>query len=144
MRAVIPTIISQILKGNKKIKIGNLNSTRDFIFVEDLCVAYEKILKSKMLFGEVINVGSNFEISIRDLIFKISKIMNIKTKIQIEKKRVRPKNSEVYRLKCNNSKLVKFTSWKPKYSFEKGIIEVIKWMRNDENINYYKSDDYNI
>ena len=143
-RAVIPTIVSQIVKGNKKIKIGNLNTTRDFLYVEDLCIAFEKIYKSKRLFGEIVNVGSNFEISIKDLISKISKIMKVNIDISIDPKRIRPKKSEVYRLKCNNKKLKKFTGWKPKYNFTKGIIELIEWMKKDENIKYYKSENYNI
>ena len=89
-RAVIPTIVTQAIL-NKKIRIGNLNATRDFLFVEDLCVAYEQILKSNKLFGEVVNVGMNSEISIKNLIIKISKILKIKLTPLIEKKRIRPK-----------------------------------------------------
>jgi len=143
-RAVIPTIISQILKKNKEIKIGNINSKRDFLYVEDLCLAFEKIYKSKAFYGEVVNVGANSEISIKDLILKISKIMNVKIKIKIESKRIRPKLSEVERLKCNNNKIKKTLNWKLKVSFENGIKKVIEWMNQDEIKKIYKEKNYNI
>ena len=142
-RAVIPTIITQALT-NKKIKIGNLNATRDFLFVEDLCSAYEKILKSNKLFGEVVNVGVNSEISIKNLIVKISKILKIKLISVVEKQRVRPKKSEVNRLNCNNEKLKRLTNWKPKYKVDEGLVKMIEWIKKDNNIKNYKSDKYNI
>ena len=142
-RAVIPTIITQALT-NKKIKIGNLNATRDFLFVEDLCSAYEKILKSNKLFGEVVNVGVNSEISIKNLIVKISKILKIKLISVVEKQRIRPKKSEVNRLNCNNEKLKKLTNWKPKYKVDEGLVKMIEWIKKDNNIKNYKSDKYNI
>tara|TARA_B110000444_G_C18833251_1_gene594433 strand:+ start:647 stop:1621 length:975 start_codon:yes stop_codon:yes gene_type:complete len=142
-RAVIPTIITQAIT-NKKIKIGNLNVTRDFLFVEDLCSAYEKILKSNKLFGEVVNVGVNSEISIKNLIIKISKILKIKLISVVEKQRIRPKKSEVNRLNCNNEKLKKLTNWKPKYKVDEGLVKMIEWIKKDNNIKNYKSDKYNI
>tara|TARA_B100000795_G_C22793083_1_gene437900 strand:- start:1699 stop:2664 length:966 start_codon:yes stop_codon:yes gene_type:complete len=142
-RAVIPTIITQAIT-NKKIKIGNLNATRDFLFVEDLCSAYEKILKSNKLFGEVVNVGVNSEISIKNLIVKISKILKIKLISVVEKQRIRPKKSEVNRLNCNNEKLKKLTNWKPKYKLDEGLVKMIEWIKKDNNIKNYKSDKYNI
>jgi NAD dependent epimerase/dehydratase len=142
-RAVIPTIITQAIT-NKKIKIGNLNATRDFLFVEDLCSAYEKILKSNKLFGEVVNVGVNSEISIKNLIVKISKILKIKLISVVEKQRIRPKKSEVNRLNCNNEKLKKLTNWKPKYKVDEGLVKMIEWIKKDNNIKNYKSDKYNI
>ena len=142
-RAVIPTIITQAIT-NKKIKIGNLNATRDFLFVEDLCSAYEKILKSNKLFGEVVNVGVNSEISIKNLIVKISKILKIKLISVVEKQRIRPKKSEVNRLNCDNEKLKKLTNWKPKYKVDEGLVKMIEWIKKDNNIKNYKSDKYNI
>ena len=142
-RAVIPTIITQAIT-NKKIKIGNLNATRDFLFVEDLCSAYEKILKSNKLFGEVVNVGVNSEISIKNLIVKISKILKIKLISVVEKQRIRPKKSEVNRLNCNNEKLKKLTNWKPKYKVDEGLVKMIEWIKKDNNIKNYKLDKYNI
>jgi len=142
-RAVIPTILSQALNGNK-IKIGNLNATRDFLYVEDLCSAYVKVLRSKKLFGEVTNIGVDSEISIKNLIKKISKILGKKLVPIVENKRIRPKKSEVFRLKCNNSKIKKLTGWKPKYTIDKGLKEVISWITKENNIEYYKHKNYNI
>ena len=142
-RAVIPTIITQALTKNK-IKVGNLKTTRDFLYVEDLCTAYEKVLKSDKLLGEVVNVGVDSEISIKDLIMKISKILNKKLITVVEKKRVRPKKSEVFRLKCDCSKLKKITNWKPKYKIDQGLIELINWLKLNKNIKKYKPKNYSI
>ena len=142
-RAVIPTIITQALLKNK-IKIGNLNVTRDFLYVEDLCSAYEEVLKSNRLLGEVVNVGVNSEISIKKLIIEISKILNVKLIPVVDKKRVRPKKSEVYRLKCNNKKIQRITNWKPTYKLDKGLKKLIEWMKEDNNLENYKPENYNI
>ena len=142
-RAVIPTIITQALSKNK-IKIGNLNTTRDFLYVKDLCAAYEKILKSKKLIGQVTNVGVDSEISIKNLISKISKILKIKLIPVVEKKRVRPQKSEVLRLKCDNTKIKKMTNWKPKYEIDEGLKKLIKWIKEGDNLKNYKPEDYNI
>ena len=142
-RAVIPTIITQALLQNK-IKIGNINAIRDFLYVEDLCSAYEKIFKSKKLFGETVNVGVNSEISIKNLISHISKVLKIKLEIIVEKKRVRPKKSEVLRLKCDNTKLSNITKWKPKYKLDDGLKKLIDWLKKDNNIKNYKPENYNI
>ena len=142
-RAVIPSIITQALSKNK-IKIGNLNTTRDFLYVEDLCAAYEKILRSKKLLGEVTNVGVDSEISIKNLILKISKILKIKLIPVVEKRRVRPQKSEVLRLKCDNTKIKKMTNWKPKYDLDEGLNKLIRWIKEDDNIKNYKPENYNI
>jgi NAD dependent epimerase/dehydratase len=142
-RAVIPTIIAQAILNNK-IKIGNLNATRDFLYIEDLCSAYEKILKSNKLFGEVVNVGVDSEISIKNLILKISKILKVNLIPIVEKKRVRPKKSEVYRLKCDNKKLMSKTNWRPNYKIDKGLIKLIEWIKENDNIKNYKPENYNI
>tara|TARA_B100000787_G_scaffold64521_1_gene47370 strand:+ start:1426 stop:2400 length:975 start_codon:yes stop_codon:yes gene_type:complete len=142
-RAVIPTIITQALSKNK-IKIGNLNTTRDFLYVEDLCAAYEEILKSEKLLGEVINVGVDSEISIKNLILKISKILKTKLIPVMEKKRVRPKKSEVLRLKCDNTKIKKMTNWNPRYEIDEGLNKLIKWIKEGDNLKNYKPEDYNI
>ena len=142
-RAVIPTIITQAILKNK-IKIGNLDTARDFLYVEDLCSAYEKIYKSNKFFGEIVNVGAASEISIKKLILKISKILKTKITPIVEKKRIRPEKSEVLRLKCDNKKLKKNTNWKPKYKLDDGLIELIKWLKKDNNLKYYKPKNYNI
>ena len=142
-RAVIPTIITQALLRNK-IKIGNLNVTRDFLYVEDLCSAYEEVLKSNKLLGEVVNVGVDSEISIKKLIKEISKILNVKLIPVVDKKRVRPQKSEVFRLKCNNKKIKRITNWKPTYKLDKGLKKLIEWMKEDNNLENYKPENYNI
>ena len=142
-RAVIPTIITQALL-KSRIRIGNLDATRDFLYVEDLCAAYEEILKSKKLLGEVTNVGVDSEISITNLILKISKILKIKLIPVVEKQRVRPKKSEVLRLKCDNTKIKKLTNWKPRHQIDEGLIKLIKWIKEGDNLKNYKPEDYNI
>ena len=107
-------------------------------------MAYEQILKSNKLFGEVVNVGMNSEISIKNLIIKISKILKIKLTSLIEKKRIRPKKSEVSRLKCDNKKLKETTNWKPKYKIDDGLLKLIEWMKKDNNMKNYKPENYNI
>lgn len=142
-RAVIPTILTQVLT-SQKINIGNLEAIRDFLYVSDLCSAYEKILKNKKFIGEIINVGAEKEISIRDLIRKISKITKLKFSIKVDKKRIRPLKSEVTRLKCDNSKLKKNTNWKVQVNLETGLKHFIEWLKKDKNLKYYKSNKYNI
>jgi len=142
-RAVIPTIISQILNGKNSIKLGNLTPTRDLTYVADTCNAFIDIYKSDSLFGDT-NIGMNSEISIGDLAELISRIMDSNINILSSERRARPGKSEVERLVCDNSKLLKHTSWKPKFSLEDGISEVIDWMKNPKNLNYFKADRYNV
>jgi len=137
-------ITDDVKTEKEKIKIGNLNATRDFLYVEDLCSAYEEILKSERLFGQVANVGIDSEISIKKLILHISKILKKKLIPIVEKQRVRPKKSEVARLKCNNKKLLKITNWKPKYKLDDGLKIFIKWKKKDKDIKNYKPENYNI
>ena len=141
-RAIIPTIISQLINGNKSLELGSITPTRDLTYVSDTCNGFLDIYKSDSLFGEVTNIGMNSEVSIGALADLISNLMDIKITIKLSDKRIRPKNSEVERLICDNTKLLKQTSWIPDYNIEKGIMEVINWMKN--NINYYKPDEYNI
>jgi dTDP-glucose 4,6-dehydratase len=143
-RAIIPTIISQLLNGNTSIKLGNLTPTRDLTYVIDTCKAFMEIYESDALFGDVTNVGMNSEISIGDLVSLIAKIMGTDITISSANERIRPKNSEVERLVCDNTKLTNNTSWKPKYTLAEGIIEVIEWMKNSDNQNMYKPDQYNV
>ena len=92
----------------------------------------------------MVNVGSNFEVSVEEIIKKISKILNKKYKIILERKRIRPVKSEVSRLRCNNTKIKKLTKWKPRYSFEQGLRILIKWLSKDHNLNKFKINKYNI
>ena len=137
MRAVIPTIINQILNNNI-LEIGNLNSTRDFNYVDDICDGFLRTLKTKNknIFGETINLGTGYEISIKKIIDLISSILEKKIKINVSQKRIRPKNSEVMRLCADSRKAKKLIKWNPKYSGKDGLIrgleETINWYRINE------------
>ena len=139
LRAVIPTIISQCLKENN-INLGNINPSRDFLYVEDTCKGFLEIAKSKKLFGEVSNIGSGKEITIKNLAKLIMKISDIKKRVINEKKRTRPKNSEVNRLICDNQKIIKCSKWKPKVRLEEGIKRTLDWLKNSPSLK--KSDQY--
>ena len=139
LRAVIPTIISQCLKENN-INLGNINPSRDFLYVEDTCKGFLEIAKSKKLFGEVSNIGSGKEITIKNLAKLIMKISDTKKKVINEKKRTRPKNSEVNRLICDNQKIIKCSKWKPKVRLEEGIKRTLDWLKNSPSLK--KSDQY--
>lgn len=141
-RAVIPTILTQILNNNYSIKLGNIKPTRDLTFVKDTVSGFLEIAKSDILIGNVTNIGMNSEISIAKLVELISEIMNVKISIESDTQRVRPEKSEVERLYCDNAKLLQFTDWKPKYDIRSGLIETIEWLRN--NLDFYKSNIYNI
>ena len=143
-RAIIPTIITQILSGKKELVLGNLSPTRDLTFVKDTCRSFIEILNNSFFIGQEVNVGMNEEISIEELSNLIAKLLNVDINIKKEKARVRPKLSEVDRLKCDNSKLLKETSWKPEYSLKKGLKETIDWFSKEENLKLYKSSTYNI
>jgi len=141
-RAVIPTIISQLLSGNTEIELGNLSPTRDLTFVKDTCNGFLEIYKSDSFLCEVTNIGMNSEISIGDLANLIGQIMDIKLTIKSSEERIRPENSEVERLVCNNKKLVNGSSWKPKYDLKNGLVETINWFKN--NSVSQKSDLYHV
>lgn len=141
-RAVIPTIITQILSGIKEIKLGSLTPTRDFNYVKDTVNAFIKVAESNRTTGQVLNAGSNFEISIGDLAKTIVEIMDKEVEIICDEQRLRPDKSEVNRLWADNSKIKGLTGWQPKYSLEDGLKETIQWIEN--NMKYYKPDIYNV
>lgn len=143
-RAIIPTIITQALSNKKKIFLGDLFPTRDFTYVEDTCEGIIRIMKSKKTLGKTINIGSNMEISIKELAGLIKIKTNKNFKIMKQNSRIRPKMSEVYRLKCDNTLLKDLTKFKPKTSFESGLNKTIEWFKKEENLKKYKSDIYNI
>ncbi|MBW1740295.1 MAG: GDP-mannose 4,6-dehydratase [Deltaproteobacteria bacterium] len=143
-RAVIPTMITQILAGNKEVKLGDIRPTRDFNFVEDTCRAFIALANAQESVGEVVNIGTNTELSIGDLLDLIKKIMNSDARFEPEKRRIRPPKSEVLRLRCDNSKLKKLTGFKHEYDIEKGLEKTIDWFTNVENLHKYKSDLYNV
>jgi nucleoside-diphosphate-sugar epimerase len=141
-RAIIPTIITQILNGQKEIKLGNLSPTRDFNYVKDTAAGFISLAKSDKTIGEITNIGSNFEISMRDTVDLIVKLTGENIKIVTDKQRVRPDKSEVDRLYCNNSKIKKLTAWKPEYDLEAGLKETIDWFA--DNMKFYKPEIYNV
>ena len=147
-RAVIPTIITQIASGKKDIHLGALTPTRDFTFVTDTAAGFMQIAASKQAVGEVINIGSNFEISIEELALTIADIMNVSINITTDEQRIRPDKSEVTRLFACTNKAQRLIDWKPKFGgkegFKKGLKETIDWFTKDENLKYYKSNIYNI
>ena len=143
-RAVIPTIITHLLSGMKEIRLGNLNPTRDLTFVKDTCKGFLEIYSAEGLFGEVTNVGMNKEISIGELAMLIAQLLDIDAIISMDNERVRPENSEIDRLVCNNSKLRKNTNWEPEYAIEEGLLETINWLQDPKNLNQYKNDIYNV
>lgn len=141
-RAVIPTIISQILSGKKSIKLGNITPTRDLTFVKDTAQAFLEVSKIPELNGEATNAGMNQEISIGNLVNLIGKLMNQNIEILADQQRVRPVKSEVERLRCDNSKIIKFSNWRPQYTIEKGLSETIEWLT--KYLSLYKPGLYNI
>ena len=147
-RAVIPTIITQISKGNKDINLGSTTPTRDFNFVEDTCAAFFAVASSDRTIGKVINSASNFEISIKDTAMLISEVMNREINIICQRERLRPELSEVNRLFGDNSLLKELTDWEPKFigieGFKKGLSITAEWFENPENISFYNSEKYSI
>ena len=141
-RAVIPTIISQLIAGQDEIKLGALSPTRDFNYVKDTVAGFLSIYESAQTIGEEINIATQTEISIRDLAEEIIRQLRPNAKIVSDEQRIRPKDSEVNRLLGSNEKIMRLTNWKPKYSFEQGIQETISFIQN--NMSAYKSDIYNI
>lgn len=141
-RAIIPTIISQLLEGYSQIKLGDLTPTRDFNFVKDTARGFIKIAESDRTIGEEINIATQKEISMRELAKEIIAQMNPKAEIVCEKERLRPAKSEVNRLLGCNEKIKRLTDWEAKYDLSAGIFETIEWMKKHKE--YYKADIYNI
>jgi len=143
-RAIIPNVISQILSDKEVLKVGDISPTRDFTFVQDTCRAFLEIAKSKKTIGETINIGTNNEISINDLITSIKDVTGSNIQIKQEKKRKRPKNSEVFRLVCDSTKLKKLTGFNPNTNLKDGLIETVEWFSLPENLSKYKPEIYNV
>jgi dTDP-glucose 4,6-dehydratase len=143
-RAIIPTIITQLLSGVAEIKLGSLTPTRDFNYVMDTVNGFIEIAKSDKTIGEEINIATQREISIKNLADELIKQLNPNAKIICEEERLRPEKSEVNRLLGSNEKLKKLTKWSQKYTFEEGIKETIKWFKIKKNLERYKTDVYNI
>jgi dTDP-glucose 4,6-dehydratase len=147
-RAVIPTIIAQIASGVRQIKLGAISPTRDFNFVHDIVAAFIAALNSEKGLGEVINFGSNFEISIGDTAELIAEAMNAEIEIITDEARLRPENSEVERLWADNAKAMHLFGWQPIYvgrdGFKRGLTKTAEWFMQPKNLSGYKADIYNI
>ena len=147
-RAVIPTIITQIANGKRQIKLGAVSPTRDFNYVQDTVAAFIAALQSNKGLGEVVNFGSNFEISIGDTARAIADAMDVEVEIVTDEQRLRPANSEVERLWAANDKARILFGWQPVYGglegFKRGLIETVQWFTKDENLRQYKANMYNL
>ncbi|MDI1236095.1 MAG: NAD-dependent 4,6-dehydratase LegB [Polaromonas sp.] len=147
-RAVIPTIITQIAKGQRQIKLGAVSPTRDFNFVQDTVAGFIAILNSDQGLGEVVNLGSNFEISIGETARLIAEVMNAEIEILTDEARLRPENSEVERLWAGNAKAKELFGWQPEYGgregFKRGLAETAVWFTKPDNLRAYKTDIYNL
>lgn len=141
-RAVIPTIITQLLSGKTEIKLGSLTPTRDFNYVKDTANGFIEIYKSDKTIGEEINIATQKEISVGQLAEELIRQINPSAKIICDEQRLRPEKSEVNRLLGSNEKIKALTNWSPKYTFEQGIAETIEFFKN--NLDKYKTDIYNI
>ena len=141
-RAVIPTIITQLLAGKDEIKLGSLSPTRDFNYVKDTAAGFIAIAESEKTIGEEINIATQQEISIGDLAKEIISQINPSAKIICDEQRLRPEKSEVNRLLGANAKIKELTDWQQQYTFEQGIAETIEWLR--QNMDSYKTDIYNV
>ena len=146
-RAIIPTIITQVLKKDT-IELGNLNVSRDFNFATDIAEGYQKSILNNKTIGQTINLGSGLEIKIVELIDMIKKISKRKFKLKIKSHRIRPKNSEVFRLIASNEKALKILNWKPRFSTRANLKKALKitydWYKNPKNLKNFYTDDYNL
>ncbi len=143
-RAVIPTIITQIAAGQKEIKLGDVSPTRDFNYVLDTCKGLIAIAECEKTIGEVINIGSNYEISIEDTFSIIKDLMGSDIVLIKDNERIRPEKSEVYRLWCDNGKINSLTGFTPDYNIREGLKLTIDWFTSGANLKKYKWDIYNV
>jgi NAD dependent epimerase/dehydratase len=143
-RAIIPSIISQILSGTKVIKIGDLTPTRDFNYVRDTCLGFIALAECNETIGKEVNIASNSEISMGSTLSIIKEIMNSDVRFETEEQRLRPENSEVFRL-CGDNKLIcSLTGYSPRYSLREGLSETVSWFMESNNLKKYKSTIYNL
>ena len=143
-RAVIPTIITQIASGIKEIKLGDTSPTRDFNYVKDICNGFILLAKCDKAIGETVNVGSNDEISIKETFEMIKNIMKSDAKLVTDEQRLRPEHSEVFRLRCDNTKIKELTGYKPQYPLREGLEKTVEWFTNTQNLSKYKPGIYNL
>jgi len=143
-RAIIPTIISQIISKETKVRLGDVYPKRDFIYIKDTVQGFIDAAESDKSVGKVIHIGSSSEISISELANLIAKLMDSKIEIEVTDERKRPKKSQVERLLADNGRARELMGWSPKYKLEDGIAETIEWFRNSHNLRIYKTNIYNV
>jgi NAD dependent epimerase/dehydratase len=143
-RAIIPTIITQLLNGFDEIKLGDLTPTRDLLFVKDTVNGFIKIAESDSLIGHECNIATNSEISMQKMADTLIELINPNAKIIQDEDRIRPEKSEVFRLFGDNSKLIEHTNWKVEHTLEQGLQETINWFSDKENLKQYKAGIYNV
>lgn len=143
-RAIIPTIITQLLNGYKEIKLGDLTPTRDLLYVKDTVKGFVAIANSEELIGEDCNIATNSEISVEKLAKTLINLINPTARIVQDQVRLRPAKSEVFRLFGDNGKILEHTNWKPQFTFEEALSETIKWFSDKENLKNYKAGIYNV
>jgi NAD dependent epimerase/dehydratase len=143
-RAVIPTIISQLLNGAQEIKLGDITPTRDLLYVKDTVNGFLKIAQCEQLIGHEVNIATQSEITVGDLAQQLINQINPSAKIITDTKRLRPEKSEVFRLFGSNEKLKSFTDWRQEYTLAEGLNETVEWFSKKENLQQYKSDIYNV
>lgn len=143
-RAILPTIIIQLLTGKKHIKLGSLNPLRDLNYVRDTCDGFIEIIRSDKTIGEEINICSGKEVSMGELTRMLVDKINPEAEVLSDSRRIRPAKSEVVRLIGNNAKIKKLTNWRPRHSLESGLEETIAWFRQDDNLRKYKPELYNV
>lgn len=139
-RAVIPTIIAQVLSGAETIKLGNLYPTRDFNYVLDTVEGFLAAVSVEQTVGEVVNIGSGRETSIGDVVHVLETIMGRRIRVIVDESRVRPNESEVARLVCDSTKIRQLTGWKPRYTLEEGLAQTVEWF--SKNLGMYKPNLY--
>jgi NAD dependent epimerase/dehydratase len=143
-RAVIPAMITQIKNGQKEISLGDLSPTRDFSYVEDTCRGFLALASCDEAIGQIVNVGSNTEISIGDTLNLIKSIMQIEVLSKTDQQRIRPENSEVFRLWSDNAKIEQLTGFKPTFTLRQGLEKTIDWFSDPQNLAKYKANIYNV
>jgi len=143
-RAVIPTIITQLLNGKNEIKLGDISPTRDLLFVKDTVQGFIEIAKCDKLIGHEVNIATQSEISVGDLAQELINQINPDAIILTDNQRIRPEKSEVFRLFGSNEKLKQFTNWEQKFNLTEGLKLTIEWFKNPDNLKQYKSDIYNV
>lgn len=143
-RAIIPTIITQIAKGASELKLGDLTPTRDLNYVTDTCRGFIAVAESESCLGEIVNIGSNSEVTMAQVVDEIKTIMDSNVNIVTEQQRIRPEKSEVFRLWCDNSKIKNLTGFQPKYSLKQGLEKTIAWLTEPANLKKYKAHIYNV